>query len=327
MLCDGPLSEENLLNPAQTEFFSLGTVDVLSEYTLMLQEKTMEEHRNASKCDQGAVRSRVHRGRHGPVLAVESLSETLWCYKCAQTSSGRVCQLFPEGWEDLVLFAEKCGGCGEAALSSDLVVRAGGQIYHPECLHCSLCGSLLMPGESFKLGPGGPFCQAEKHDAREREPQRSGTGRRGGVWERRWVDRGRGRGVQVRTVLRNSQLRALQTCNSQTQLTGHLIGLSPRVNRVWFQNKRCKDKKSHAKRGGRPVSDLDFTVLLCASARPMVFSPEPPDFALQIYTYKSSWQPLDGQLKPFTKHESTCSSEDLDSPQQHSDESVAILTI
>uniref|UniRef100_A0A4W5QR94 Uncharacterized protein n=1 Tax=Hucho hucho TaxID=62062 RepID=A0A4W5QR94_9TELE len=201
----------------------------------------------------------------------------------------------------------KCGGCGEAVLSSDLVVRAGRQNYHPDCLHCSLCGALLMPGDSFTLGPGGPCLESFS--------PMSGSGRRGGVWDRRWLDRGRSTGVRVRTVLSDTQLKALCTCYSQTprpdaavklQLS-QLTGLNKRVIRVWFQNKRCKDKKSHANKGGRPVSHLDFTVssaLLCTAARPMVvLSPEPPDFALQIYIYESSWQPLNDQIKLSADHD------------------------
>lgn len=47
-----------------------------------------------------------------------------------------------------------------------------------------------------------------------------------------------------------------------------------------------------------------FQALLCTAARPMVvLSPEPPDFALQIYVYESSWQPLDGQIKLSADHD------------------------
>lgn len=59
------------------------------------------------------------------------------------------------------------------------------------------------------------------------------------------------RSTRVRTVLSESQLHMLQTCYSANPrpdalMKEHLVemtGLSPRVIRVWFQNKRCKDKK------------------------------------------------------------------------------------
>ena len=57
--------------------------------------------------------------------------------------------------------------------------------------------------------------------------------------------------TRVRTVLNEKQLLTLRTCYAancrpdalmKEQLT-EMTGLSPRVIRVWFQNKRCKDKK------------------------------------------------------------------------------------
>lgn len=59
------------------------------------------------------------------------------------------------------------------------------------------------------------------------------------------------RSTRVRTVLSESQLHMLQTCYSANPRPDALMkeqlvemtGLSPRVIRVWFQNKRCKDKK------------------------------------------------------------------------------------
>lgn len=60
-----------------------------------------------------------------------------------------------------------------------------------------------------------------------------------------------GKTTRVRTVLNEKQLHTLRTCYAancrpdalmKEQLT-EMTGLSPRVIRVWFQNKRCKDKK------------------------------------------------------------------------------------
>lgn len=56
---------------------------------------------------------------------------------------------------------------------------------------------------------------------------------------------------QVRTVLNEKQLHMLRTCYAANPRPDALMkeqlvemtGLSPRVIRVWFQNKRCKDKK------------------------------------------------------------------------------------
>ncbi|KAL7045358.1 hypothetical protein ACKWTF_002212 [Chironomus riparius] len=60
-----------------------------------------------------------------------------------------------------------------------------------------------------------------------------------------------GKPTRVRTVLNEKQLHTLRTCYGQNARPDALMkeqlvemtGLSPRVIRVWFQNKRCKDKK------------------------------------------------------------------------------------
>jgi len=59
------------------------------------------------------------------------------------------------------------------------------------------------------------------------------------------------KGPRVRTVLTEQQLQTLRTVYSNNPrpdalMKEHLVeitGLSPKVIRVWFQNKRCKDKK------------------------------------------------------------------------------------
>lgn len=60
-----------------------------------------------------------------------------------------------------------------------------------------------------------------------------------------------GKPARVRTVLNEKQLNMLRTCYQLNSRPDALVkeqlvemtGLSPRVVRVWFQNKRCKDKK------------------------------------------------------------------------------------
>ncbi|XP_039276996.1 insulin gene enhancer protein ISL-1 isoform X1 [Nilaparvata lugens] len=76
----------------------------------------------------------------------------------------------------------------------------------------------------------------------------SGGGRGGGGSTKVSSD---GKPTRVRTVLNEKQLHTLRTCYSANPRPDALMkeqlvemtGLSPRVIRVWFQNKRCKDKK------------------------------------------------------------------------------------
>jgi hypothetical protein len=59
--------------------------------------------------------------------------------------------------------------------------------------------------------------------------------------------------TRIRTVLNDKQLATLRTCYNANPRPDALMkeqlvemtGLSPRVIRVWFQNKRCKDKKKN----------------------------------------------------------------------------------
>ncbi|XP_064190102.1 insulin gene enhancer protein ISL-2-like [Anguilla rostrata] len=209
------------------------------------------------------------------------------------------------------MFAVKCEGCREALLPSDLVLKAGGHVYHPNCLRCSLCNRLLVPGDRFTVGSQGLCCQAE-HEMQE--PQiRSGEkpvrwkGGEGAHWDR---GRSRAGGVRVRTVLSDAQLRALRSCYSRTPRPdarvklrlGQLTGLSPRVIRVWFQNKRCKDKRSSLR--PRNAGERGATTLLYATARPMVVvPPEPLDPALQVCVYESPWQPPERRPQPTAARE------------------------
>ncbi len=65
--------------------------------------------------------------------------------------------------------------------------------------------------------------------------------------------------ARARTVLSEKQLNILKTCYSANPRPDALMkeqlvemtGLSPRVIRVWFQNKRCKDKKKLAMKHGK----------------------------------------------------------------------------
>lgn len=93
--------------------------------------------------------------------------------------------------------------------------------------------------------PGGPRRSLTARPSRA-EP---GSGRQPAL--RPHVHKQAEKTTRVRTVLNEKQLHTLRTCYAANPRPDALMkeqlvemtGLSPRVIRVWFQNKRCKDKK------------------------------------------------------------------------------------
>lgn len=83
--------------------------------------------------------------------------------------------------------------------------------------------------------------ESGSHKVSNREPSGRGSGKASGD----------GKPTRVRTVLNEKQLHTLRTCYNANPRPDALMKeqlvemtqLSPRVIRVWFQNKRCKDKK------------------------------------------------------------------------------------
>lgn len=78
---------------------------------------------------------------------------------------------------------------------------------------------------------------------------------------------------RVRTVLSDKQLKILKAVYSQNPKPDSLMkehlcevtGLSPRVIRVWFQNKRCKDKKKTLQE--KAIEEAQATQLQSAMVR------------------------------------------------------------
>uniref|UniRef100_T1FXS5 Uncharacterized protein n=1 Tax=Helobdella robusta TaxID=6412 RepID=T1FXS5_HELRO len=163
------------------------------------------------------------------------------CFKCRQ----------PFGASDLVLDGERYEG-----------------IFHNECFTCSLCNkrynnispTTTCTTHNHKLSPSSSSpsllstsCSATnstsatgQHKSSQHSRNKHGDG----------VNISSGsssvnKTTRVRTVLNEKQLHTLRTCYAANPRPDALMkdqlvemtGLNSRVIRVWFQNKRCKDKK------------------------------------------------------------------------------------
>ena len=104
--------------------------------------------------------------------------------------------------------------------------------------------SLGGPKGPKMMGLGGPLSSGGRDS-------RGGGGSDGGGGGGHGKKGGDRKSARARTVLSEKQLNILKTCYSANPRPDALMkeqlvemtGLSPRVVRVWFQNKRCKDKK------------------------------------------------------------------------------------
>ncbi|NXW11545.1 ISL1 protein, partial [Fregetta grallaria] len=200
------------------------------------------------------------------------------CLKCAECNQylDETCTCFVRDGKTyckrdyIRLYGIKCAKCSIGFSKNDFVMRARAKVYHIECFRCVACSRQLIPGDEFALREDGLFCRAD-HDVVERaslgagDPlsplhparplQMAGTAR---TWRRGspralrpHVHKQPEKTTRVRTVLNEKQLHTLRTCYAANPRPDALMkeqlvemtGLSPRVIRVWFQNKRCKDKK------------------------------------------------------------------------------------
>ncbi|XP_031548525.1 insulin gene enhancer protein isl-1-like isoform X2 [Actinia tenebrosa] len=195
------------------------------------------------------------------------------CLKCADchTYLDETCTCFVREGKtyckrDYVrLFGTKCAKCLQNFSKNDFVMRARNKIYHIDCFRCVACSRQLVPGDEFALREDGLFCKedheivekatatAQATHARTSNNQRNSQsgGQTNPSQSEGTTKRKPDRPTRVRTVLNEKQLHTLRTCYNanprpdammKEQLV-EMTGLSPRVIRVWFQNKRCKDKK------------------------------------------------------------------------------------
>uniref|UniRef100_UPI00358E3DBC insulin gene enhancer protein ISL-1-like n=1 Tax=Myxine glutinosa TaxID=7769 RepID=UPI00358E3DBC len=153
------------------------------------------------------------------------------------------------------LFGIKCTKCKAAFGRNELAMRARSHAYHVGCFRCEACARPLIPGDEFALRDGGLFCRADQHLATapgaSPSPPHSLTGDELPPMRTKMAGLSSEKATRVRTVLNEKQLQTLRTCYAANPRPDALMkeqlvemtALSPRVIRVWFQNKRCKDKK------------------------------------------------------------------------------------
>lgn len=154
------------------------------------------------------------------------------------------------------LSTSKCAKCDKAFISKEFVMRSQVNIYHVQCFRCEGCNRPLLPGDEYVLQDGQLLC-TDHHNklmsASINQQKEAGDPSEEIKSTLSWssMQRRSERATRVRTVLSETQLHMLQTCYTANPRPDALMkeqlvemtGLSPRVIRVWFQNKRCKDKK------------------------------------------------------------------------------------
>ncbi|XP_029431802.1 insulin gene enhancer protein ISL-2 [Rhinatrema bivittatum] len=253
------------------------------------------------------------------------------CLKCAECSQylDETCTCFVRDGKTyckrdyIRLFGIKCAKCKMAFSSSDLVMRARESVYHIECFRCSVCTRQLLPGDEFSLRDHELLCRADHSLLLDRSSTESPLspghlqssralhlsdsvgGRPTSL--RPHIHKQSEKTTRVRTVLNEKQLHTLRTCYAANPRPDALMkeqlvemtGLSPRVIRVWFQNKRCKDKKkSILMKQLQQQQHHDKTSLQGLTGTPLVAgSPirhesSVQGSAVEVQTYQPPWKAL-----------------------------------
>ncbi|XP_063786507.1 insulin gene enhancer protein ISL-2 isoform X1 [Pseudophryne corroboree] len=228
------------------------------------------------------------------------------CLKCAECCQylDETCTCFVRDGKTyckrdyIRLFSTRCPRCQGTLPRSELVMRVGERVYHTDCFRCSICSRRLLPGEEISLRDQELLCGAD-HNIPE-------SGRSSSL--RSHIHKQTEKTTRVRTVLNEKQLHTLRTCYAANPRPDALMkeqlvemtGLSPRVIRVWFQNKRCKDKKKSIlmKQIQQQQQMNDKTSLQGLTGTPLVAgSPIRHDSAVQgsaveVQTYQPPWKAL-----------------------------------
>uniref|UniRef100_G1Q224 Insulin gene enhancer protein ISL-1 n=1 Tax=Myotis lucifugus TaxID=59463 RepID=G1Q224_MYOLU len=249
------------------------------------------------------------------------------CLKCAECNQylDESCTCFVRDGKTyckrdyIRLYGIKCAKCS-IGFSKNRFVRARAKVYHIEGFS-HITNTQVAPGHEWPLRTestallqdcpvlqtpwlGGPRPLARAHGA-PRPAAEPISARQPAL--RPHVHKQPEKTTRVRTVLNEKQLHTLRTCYAANPRPDALMkeqlvemtGLSPRVIRVWFQNKRCKDKKrSIMMKQLQQQQPNDKTNIQGMTGTPMVAaSPERHDGGLQanpveVQSYQPPWKVL-----------------------------------
>ncbi|EDV21175.1 uncharacterized protein TRIADDRAFT_30944 [Trichoplax adhaerens] len=193
-----------------------------------------------------------------------------------------------------MLFHNRCTKCNRIFEPSEFIMRAKGNPYHIDCFRCHSCMRKLIPGDRYGVDTYILYCKehylnkmssSSNHDTLQstmadsdwQNSDNTDTKSQSTHAKSKQLTSRKGmKGTRIRTVLNEKQLQTLRSyyaSNPRPDSTVkeklvELTGLNPRVIRVWFQNKRCKDKKIKAA-GEQALEEevvriiLQYTVSIC----------------------------------------------------------------
>ncbi|XP_055514878.1 insulin gene enhancer protein ISL-1-like [Leucoraja erinacea] len=241
-------------------------------------------------------------------------------------------------------FSVRCAQCQAGLSSLDLVLRAGDLTYHQRCFCCVACSRQLMPGDEFTLRFDGPYCIQDgglPDSSLNHKGVISPLANTNNLYlsEKLKAHRSAAHAAKhsdtitrVRTVLSEQQLLTLRTCYAANprpdalmkQQLIEMTGLNSRVIRVWFQNKRCKDKKKsvlqkHIDQRDRDKADIRGLIgTLMVAMSPLTQKADLYCSPIEVHKCYTPWE----DLKDFTQQvafsggrcHSNCSSSEVSAP-------------
>ncbi|XP_038633553.1 insulin gene enhancer protein ISL-1-like isoform X2 [Scyliorhinus canicula] len=237
-------------------------------------------------------------------------------------------------------FSVRCAQCEAGLLSSDMVLRVRGLIYHQRCFRCVACNRQLLPGDKCRLRFDGPYCIEDGWLLDSSSIQEDTLRSVSDVYISERVKTCQpalrapnhpDKITRVRTVLNEQQLLTLRTCYAANprpdalmkQQLIEMTGLSSRVIRVWFQNKRCKEKKKsilqkHTDQCGKNKADIQGLVgTLMIATSPLQQKLDIHCSPVEVQRYRPPWEDLgDFTLQtgfPGGRSHSICSSSEVSS--------------